>query len=157
MKIYLNIFSPNKIRWWKYIQIYFLPTKYGGENIFKYIFSPEKTVVKIYLNIFSPPKIRWWKKIFKYFLFHTWSIVISSLLCYLTHQYSHRPKTARFWRNLASKSIVRKIFDVEMLIKSLPITILEIFFKIILNSKVITKKFNILPIISKGNRKHWWV
>ena len=58
-KIYLNIFSPPKIRWRKYIQIYFLPPKYGGENIFKYIFSQKNTVVKIYLNIFSPKKIRW--------------------------------------------------------------------------------------------------
>ena len=43
-KIYLNIFSP---------------PKYGGGNIFKYIFSPKNMVVKIYLNIFSPNKIRW--------------------------------------------------------------------------------------------------
>ena len=33
---------------------------FGGENIFKNIFSPQNTVVK---------------KIFKYFLFNTWSIV----------------------------------------------------------------------------------
>ena len=47
-KIYLNIFSP---------------PKYGGENIFKYIFSLQNTMEKIYLNIFSPPIIRWWKYI----------------------------------------------------------------------------------------------
>ena len=33
----------------------FSPQEYGGENIFKYIFSPKNTVVKIYLDIFLPP------------------------------------------------------------------------------------------------------
>ena len=31
----------------------------GGENKFKYIFSPKNTVVKINSNIFPPLKIRW--------------------------------------------------------------------------------------------------
>ena len=52
-KIYLNIFSPLYFVGRKYIQIYFLPPKNGGENISKYIFSQQNTEVKIYLNIFS--------------------------------------------------------------------------------------------------------
>ena len=39
----------------------------------------------------------------------------------------------------ACKSIVKKIFDGEMLIRSLPTTLLEIFCKIMVISKVILK------------------
>ena len=63
-KIYSNSFSPPYFVGKKYIQIYFHHRILLGENIFKYIFSPQNTVVK---------------KIFKYFLFHTWSIVTVKL------------------------------------------------------------------------------
>ena len=43
----------------KIFKYFFHHRIFGGENKFKYIFSPKNTVVKIYLNIFSPPKIRW--------------------------------------------------------------------------------------------------
>ena len=58
-------FSPPYFFFWgggrKYIWIYFHHRIFGGENIFKCIFttvffSPKNTVVKINLNIFSPPK-----------------------------------------------------------------------------------------------------
>ena len=44
-----------------------------------------------------------------------------------------------FWWNLAGKSIIRKIFDGEMLNKIIPTTLLQIFCETIINSKVIVK------------------
>ena len=41
--------------------------------------------------------------------------------------------------NPSSESIVGKIFEGEMFIRTLPITLLQIFCKIIFNSKVIVK------------------
>ena len=43
----------------------------------------------------------------------------------------------QFWWNIAGKSKVGKVFDGEMLIRTLPITLLQIFCQIILNFKVI--------------------
>ena len=49
-------------------------------------------------------------------------------------------KTAlQFLRNIAGKSIFGKLFDEEMFIKTLLTTLLQIFRKIILNSKIAVK------------------
>ena len=58
----------------------------------------------------------------------------------LIHLCSQRPKSAwQFWWNLAGKRTCRKIFEGEMLIRTLSTTLLQIFCKIILNSEVIVK------------------
>ena len=49
-------------------------------------------------------------------------------------------KTAwQFWWNLSSKSVFGKIFEGEMLIRTLPTTLLQIFCKISFNPKVIVR------------------
>ena len=49
-------------------------------------------------------------------------------------------KTAwRFYWNIVGKSIIRKIFDGEMFIRSLLTTLSQFFDKIIPNSKIIVK------------------
>ena len=49
-------------------------------------------------------------------------------------------KTFRqFWWNLFGESLIGKIFEGEMFIRTLPITLLQIFCKIIFNCKVIVK------------------
>ena len=47
----------------KIFRYFFSPPYFGGENIFKYIFTTIFCWEKIYWNIFSPPNIRWWKNI----------------------------------------------------------------------------------------------
>ena len=58
---------------------------------------------------------------------------------HLTHQCSKQPNSA--WQtilwNLSSKNIAGKIFEGEVLIRTLPPTLLKLFCKIIFNSKVI--------------------
>ena len=59
---------------------------------------------------------------------------------YLTLKCSLQPKPAWwFWCNLLNASIVEKIFEGEMLIRTLPTTLLQIFCNISCNSKVIVK------------------
>ena len=56
-EIYLNIFSPPYFWGRKYIQIYFHQCIFGGENIFKFIFTAVFWGEKIYLNLFPPPYV----------------------------------------------------------------------------------------------------
>ena len=50
----------------------------------------------------------------------------------------YRPPSSNKKCNCVSgKSMFRKIFDEEMFVRTLPTTLLEIFYRIILNSKVI--------------------
>ena len=50
------------------------------------------------------------------------------------------PKAAwQFWRDLSPLSIIRKIFEGAMLIRTLPTSLLQIFCEAILNFQVIVK------------------
>ena len=63
---------------------------------------------------------------------------VMSVVYDLTYKYSQLPKTSRqFSENLAGKSIVRKIFDQDVFIRTLPTTLLQIFCKTIPTSKVV--------------------
>ena len=58
----------------------------------------------------------------------------------LTYSCPEHPKAAwQFWWNLSAKSRIWKLFEGEMIMRSLPTTLIEPFRKIIFNYKVILK------------------
>ena len=68
-----------------------------------------------------------------------------------------RPKAAwQFWGNLSRESIAWKIFEGEMLIRTLPTTLLQIFCKVILISKVYPQNYHISQTDNIW-RNLWWV
>ena len=103
--------------------------------------------LRIALNWFLKAFIRWRARRFKF------GTTLS-----LTHSHSERPKQAiQFWVYFSIKSIFRKIFEGEMLIRSQTTTLLLIFCELLLYSQVIFKSMKVADDTSKSNSECEWV